>query len=89
MDKTIKTIKNEKAKNPKIIKSMPKKFLSKSLEEKLYKRKENMNIIINKTRFLHARLTLSLMRAGPLTALVFEIVFFVLPLFFLAIFNII
>jgi hypothetical protein len=79
----IKEIKNAKVKNPKIIASTPKKFLSKSLEEKKYKRREAMKIIKNRIRFFHARPILSLRRAGPLTDL--AVVFFAPTLFFLTI----
>jgi len=82
-------IKNAKVKNPKIIETTPKKFLSNSLEEKLYKRKEIMKIIKNKTRFLQARPILSLIRTGFLLVLADLMVFFAALLFFLAIFNIV
>jgi len=81
--RTIKAIKNAKVKNPKIIESTPKKFLSKSFEEKVYKIKENMKIIKNRRRFFHARPILSLRRTGPLTDLV--VILFALALFFLTI----
>jgi len=80
ISRTMEIIKNAKARNAKIIERMPKKFLSKSVEEKLYKRKENMKINKNNIRFFHARPILSLGRTDL-------VVFFAL-LFFLAIFNI-
>jgi len=86
INRTIKAIKNAKVKNPKIIESTPKKFLSKSFEEKLYKTKEIMKIIKNRIRFFHARSILSLRRVGPLVTDLATI-FFAALLFFPAIFN--
>jgi hypothetical protein len=84
INRTMKAIKNAKAKNPKIIESIPKKFLSKSFKENLYRTKEIMKIIKKTIRFFHARSILSLRRTGPLTDL--AVIFFA-PLFFPAIFD--